>query len=282
MRETPNPRQITFTGERLPPLKPSEDGVTFRVDLYRHLKPYQWLTERITGCDVVEIGCGHGHGTTLLAERASRVIAIDLSYDVLHTFTPRGVEDSVYLCSADACRLPLRDDCCAVLVALQLIEHLTNPHAFLSEIARTLSPTGCAYISTPNARAPHAENPFHKLDYGYDTLVELLSATFRSVEVYGLYGSSQVVQYYASAARQAAKTLGLDPFGLRRFLPRKIIDWVYPRLALRNKRRVLRTMPGLAEGLSLDDFTLEPCSGSDEPLDFVAVCTDCSRSQLMP
>lgn len=278
IRETSRPQRVIFTGERLPPLKSSEDDVTFRVDLYHHLKPYEWLRERIAGCDVVEVGCGHGHGTTLLAEAASRVICIDLSHDVLRTFTPSALKHSVYPCQAHAGRLPLRDDSCTVVVAFQLVEHLANPEAFLSEIAMILNPTGYAYISTPNAKAPHAENPFHKVDYSYDTLVELLSATFRSVDVYGLYGNPEVMWYYASTAHQATRTLGFDPFQLRRLLPKRMINWAYPRLALRNKRRVLRTMPSLAEGLSLDDFTVKPCSGPDEPLDFVAVCTNCSRS----
>lgn len=50
---------------------------------------------------------------------------------------------------APATRLPFRDRTLALVVAQEVLEHLPDPHATLTEIFRVLRPGGVAYVQTP-------------------------------------------------------------------------------------------------------------------------------------
>lgn len=64
--------------------------------------------ERAPGARVLEVGCGTGRVTALLAPRAGSVVAVDLSPDMLRRARERfGAASSVYLLRADVLALPL-------------------------------------------------------------------------------------------------------------------------------------------------------------------------------
>src|SRR3954469_18109923 len=63
---------LELTGERTLPDVPAEN-YWYR----RHLAVYQWIAERCAGLDVVDMACGEGYGTNLLASRAATVTGID-------------------------------------------------------------------------------------------------------------------------------------------------------------------------------------------------------------
>ena len=58
---------LELTGERTLPDVPAEN-YWFR----RHLAVYEWVAERVAGLDVVDMACGEGYGTEVLAGRARR------------------------------------------------------------------------------------------------------------------------------------------------------------------------------------------------------------------
>src|SRR4051794_14509737 len=63
---------LSLTGERTLPHVPAEN-YWYR----RHLVVYRWIAERVAGLDVVDLACGEGYGTAVLAERAARVTGVD-------------------------------------------------------------------------------------------------------------------------------------------------------------------------------------------------------------
>jgi SAM-dependent methyltransferase len=60
----------------------------------------------------------------------------------------------------DACHLPFKDECIDVVLAFDVIEHLTNGHLFVSECFRVLRSNGKLLITTPNG----PKSPFAKMD----------------------------------------------------------------------------------------------------------------------
>jgi ubiquinone/menaquinone biosynthesis C-methylase UbiE len=99
------------------------------------------LLPRLEGCDVLDLGCGHGHYARLArALGASRVLALDGAEPMAAAApAPAGV--------ADAARLPLRDGSFDVVVAALLLSFVPDRPALLAEIARVLRPAGALVAS---------------------------------------------------------------------------------------------------------------------------------------
>jgi SAM-dependent methyltransferase len=92
----------------------------------------------------VELGTGTGHGSRLLAERYPRLLAVDLSLEMLRR-RPPGLGHAV---RADAAQLPLRGGAAEVLV-------LVNMLLFPAEAARVLAPRGALlFVSSLGDRTP--------------------------------------------------------------------------------------------------------------------------------
>src|SRR3954447_18427780 len=63
---------LSLTGERTLPDVP-EENYWYR----RHLAVCEWIAERVKGLDVVDMACGEGSGSAVLARRAARVTGVD-------------------------------------------------------------------------------------------------------------------------------------------------------------------------------------------------------------
>ena len=63
---------LELTGERTLPDVP-EENYWYR----RHVAVYEWIAERCAGLRVVDLACGEGYGSNLLAGRAAEVIGVD-------------------------------------------------------------------------------------------------------------------------------------------------------------------------------------------------------------
>ena len=100
--------------------------------------------ENLAAGDVLDVGAGAGYTSARLAERGHRVRAVDI-----HTeqFVPREIP----CVKADLNgRLPFDDASFDGVLALEIIEHLEAPRAFLRELARVVRPGGTVVVSTPN------------------------------------------------------------------------------------------------------------------------------------
>lgn len=176
---------LSLTGERTLPDVPAEN-YWYR----RHLVVYRWIAERCRGLDVVDMACGEGYGTDVLATRAARVTGVDANPDAHEharlKYTRPGVRFVRDLVDSYA-------DPCDAIVFLQTIEHLQDPGSVLDHFRTLLRPGGVAYVSTPNVLTlapPGAErsgNPWHVHEYRADEFRDLCSASFASVELLGLF-----------------------------------------------------------------------------------------------
>lgn len=121
-----------------------------RLSLGRsHQRIYQTVADllaaRGAGGLLADIGCGTGDLWRALRGPFSGCIAVDaVRYD--------GLPDDVSFQPADldAVRLPLPDAAVDAAAAVEVIEHLENPRAFVRELARIVRPGGWVVITTPN------------------------------------------------------------------------------------------------------------------------------------
>lgn len=103
------------------------------------------LAEREVSGAVADVGCGTGNLARVLARDIGRIIGVDL---VRYERLPPAIEFRP--CDLDRDPLPLADGEVDAAVAVETIEHLENPRAFVRELVRVVRPGGWIVLTTPN------------------------------------------------------------------------------------------------------------------------------------
>jgi SAM-dependent methyltransferase len=185
------PRSLHLTGERTVPGIP-EENYWFR----RHEIAYRFAASLVAGKRVLEVGCGEGYGTALLAASASDVVGID--YDALTIAHAATTYPQARFVRANLAALPAPSRSVDVVLTLQVIEHVWNHPEFVRECLRVLVPGGMLCVSTPNRLtfSPGLEkptNPFHTVEFTAAELAALLERCGFEVEtVFGLHAGGRL------------------------------------------------------------------------------------------
>src|ERR1700716_2680298 len=74
--QPPRVPPLELTGERTLPDVP-EENYWFR----RHLAVYEWISGRVAGARVIDMACGEGYGSDVLARSAASVVGVDANPD---------------------------------------------------------------------------------------------------------------------------------------------------------------------------------------------------------
>ena len=94
---------------------------------------------------LADVGCGTGGLAREVRGRFAQIVGVDaVRYE--------GLSDAVTFVGADldSARLPLDDGSADVTAAVEVIEHLENPRAFVRELTRITKPGGWIVVTTPN------------------------------------------------------------------------------------------------------------------------------------
>ncbi len=103
------------------------------------------LAARNASGTLVDVGCGRGDLWRASSGRFARCIGIDA---VRYPDLPPEV--SFEQADLDRDRLPIGDGTADVTAAVEVIEHLENPRAFVRELARVTKAAGWVVVTTPN------------------------------------------------------------------------------------------------------------------------------------
>ncbi|HEX2129103.1 MAG TPA: class I SAM-dependent methyltransferase [Solirubrobacterales bacterium] len=244
LNQPPGVPPLPLTGERTLPDVP-EENYWFQ----RHLAVYEWIADRVAGSAVVDLACGEGYGSDVLARRAADVVGVDANPEAHEHARLRYVRPNLRF---ERSLVEAYDEPRDAVVFLQTIEHIQDPATLLANFAR-IAPI--AYVSTPNRLtlapegAEKSDNPWHLREYTADEYRELLDPHFSSVELHGLFHAGKL------RVHEVAIRFGWDR--------------VHPALRI-TKPFYDRFVPAI----SASDFTLRPESQCDlhHALDFVAVC----------
>jgi SAM-dependent methyltransferase len=170
-----------FTGERYIP-GAGGAGIAYE-HLHRYLIAARWAQSR----SVLDVATGSGYGAALLSRGARTVYAMDIDEGCLrHAGAAWSCANLVFF-RGDATQLPLRSESADLVVAMEVLEHLSDQEGLIREIARVCRPGGIAVISTPN-RASYSDardykNPFHVREFCREELLSLLERHFRHIEL---------------------------------------------------------------------------------------------------
>lgn len=138
---------------------------------------------------VLDLACGTGYGTKLVAPHCSKVIGGDISEETVafnsENYSGSGIDFQLL----DGVALPFEDNYFDTVISFETIEHTTKFDQMLSEFKRVLKPSGKAFISTPNivVNSPTSEilNKFHTQEWNYEEFKEILSRHFSEFQLSG-------------------------------------------------------------------------------------------------
>ncbi len=156
-----------------------------------HIARYHYLENFELGECVLDIACGNGVGSDLIAKNVERVFAIDQDPNTIENNRKFFSKTSNLIFKVDnAEHLDIDSSVFSAVVSFETIEHLVHPENFLQEIRRVLKPGGLFILSTPNARVTNPingipSNPFHIKEYTPTELNELLSKSFKIISMRG-------------------------------------------------------------------------------------------------
>jgi 2-polyprenyl-3-methyl-5-hydroxy-6-metoxy-1,4-benzoquinol methylase len=238
---------LALTGERTLPDVP-EENYWFR----RHLVVYEWIAAQMRGLRTIDMACGEGYGSDVLARSAAGVVGVDANPEAHEHARLRYVRANLRFARdlVDS----FSEDADAV-VFLQTIEHVQDPGAVLDHFRSLVGETGMVFVSTPNVLtlapkgASRSDNPWHVHEYRSEEFEQLCRAHFATVEMYGLFHARKL------RVHEIALRLGWDRVHPRLGLTRRFYDWFTPAIAA-------------------SDFALRPAGEADidAALDFLAVC----------
>lgn len=174
---------LPFTGERFVP------GAAGEI-WYEHWHRYHFALPLVAGRDVLDIACGAGYGSALLARSAARVTGADLSPAAVdHARTRYAGVPNLEFRQADCAALPFADASFDAVVSFETLEHIAAQDAFLDEVKRVLRPGGFVVLSCPNkieyTDKRGAINEFHVRELYRDELDRLVAARFGHAVWYG-------------------------------------------------------------------------------------------------
>ncbi len=138
---------VEFTGERVIPGQVNDDLWS------EHVARYAFARRYAQGKRVLDAGCGTGYGSAELAQSAAEVTGVDIAADAIE-YASANYPIAWFAVSSNrpARQFPSRRSRSIVLVAFEVIEHLTDYRAFLDECARLLTREGLFIVSSPNKR----------------------------------------------------------------------------------------------------------------------------------
>ncbi|MFL5894975.1 MAG: class I SAM-dependent methyltransferase [Thermoleophilaceae bacterium] len=219
---------LSLTGERTLPDVP-EENYWYR----RHLVVYDWIAERVAGLDVVDMACGEGYGSDVLARTASHVTGVDANPEAHEHARLRYSRPNL---TFERDMVEMYAQPCDALVFLQTIEHLQDPKAALEHFRSLLRPGGVAYVSTPNVLtlapkgAERSGNPWHIREYRADEFHELCASVFGSVDLVGLFHARKL------RAHELAIRAGWDRVHPKLGITKRFYDWFTPAISIRDFR----------------------------------------------
>jgi SAM-dependent methyltransferase len=160
----------------------------------------------VRGINVLDAPCGQGPIAELLALKGAIVTGIDLAPPKTSDF---GVTYSIE--DLESCEIG--EEKFDLVLSVEGIEHLHNPHAWITKISRCLKPNGIAIISTPNPDSLSSRwKAFSRGYYQYFDLAPNREEIFR--------GSGHIHPIYFSFLEWSFRRNGLEIIDVRTKSPR--------------------------------------------------------------
>ena len=180
-----------------------------------HKVRYEFAKKYCAGKSVLDVACGAGYGSALLAEVAASVIGADIDEETVNYARSSYRRDNLAYRVEDAQALSFESASFDSVVSFETIEHLSDIPRYLNEVQRVLKLGGMYVVSTPKVRrtTKKPKNPHHTVEYSAEDFRALLREYFHVVELHGQVRVQGRVHYWLQK---------LDVVGLRHYIPSEL------------------------------------------------------------
>lgn len=187
-------------------------GALRRLDAFARIHP-------LGGARLLDLGCGNGMYTQHLSSFFSRVDAVDVEPERLKDFEGRLSEEersriAIHLTEPGEA-LPVLAGSVDAVTCIEVLEHVEDVPALLSEVARILDVGGVFYVTVPNRAFPietHSVTIFgRRLAGRWIPFLPWLPPLHRVV--------SEARSYTVRTLRKELRDAGFEPIGT---------DWIMP------------------------------------------------------
>ncbi len=169
-----------WTGERLEP------GV-FNETTIEHLHRYAIAADLVAGNKVLDIACGEGYGSRLLAKTAAHVTAVDLDEQTVEEARQKYQFPNLEFRAGSIEKIPAENGSFDIVVSFETIEHIASHEKLMSEIKRVLKNDGLLIMSTPDKKiytdVSGRKNQFHTKELYAEEFQTLLQNYFHHIQV---------------------------------------------------------------------------------------------------
>jgi GT2 family glycosyltransferase/ubiquinone/menaquinone biosynthesis C-methylase UbiE/Txe/YoeB family toxin of Txe-Axe toxin-antitoxin module len=176
---------MEFTGERYIPVGDHRDELSVE-----HMHRYHSILPMVKDKVVLDIACGEGYGTALMAKTAKKVVGMDISRECIFHATQKYLPEytNIGFSEGDVERIPAEDGVFDIIVSFETLEHVSKEgqKKFLSEVKRVLKKNGKFILSTPDIenysnRYQH-ENQFHVHELNRSEFRDLITSYFKNTQ----------------------------------------------------------------------------------------------------
>lgn len=261
-----------------------------------HIKSYDFVAPFCKNKKVLDIGCFIGYGETRIFSQATEIVAIDSDDNALEFARQNRTIPNTRFEKIDAERLPFSNETFDIVIAFQLIEHISPNEVgnFLSEVKRVSKENGLLFIVTPNRKfrlMPFQRpwNPEHYQEFTAKALLKILKTTFVNVQIMGIRAKDWIEEIERRRVRRGPYQAYIcnpyqayirDPlFGvLSKIFPQRVKALVKNKILTNNTESILipvndKQFNNPYQKFSMDDFYLERREDLiDKSLSFFAIC----------
>ena len=227
-----------------------------REPLHEHyVEQLRWVLSRFDwqGKRVADIGTGKGRFAVSIASLGARVVALDISRDMLAVATQAASQAGVGVSyvQGDAENLPYPSGFFDIVICMETIMHVPHPDKLVQEVARIVRPEGQVLLSMTNkyrfnalARLPEnlykmlrparfSQTPRYMWSYSVPQFRRFLEGA--GLRVLWLRGQGL---FQANARIRLGKRLAINPF------PRPFAHWFFAKVEPRLRETWLRNIMG--------------------------------------
>lgn len=203
--------------ERIVPDELAGNEATGAETLRLHIERYQFAFQNMVSGAVLDIACGVGYGTALLAKHPSITSALGVDLDEASVAYARDRYSSNRVAFSSANALEFRpENRFNNVVSLETIEHVEDPSRLFVHLVSLVEPGGRLIASVPVTPSVDA-NPHHKTNFSQKGFLRLgeMNALKYLTSLHQVQPFSPVAIATRSEARSASLRSNLPAFYFR-------------------------------------------------------------------